>query len=53
MFLWKYFFSMKQERRGDKKRVVYLREVPVLMRSPEVQEHPCVGTSHTTLLQGQ
>jgi hypothetical protein len=23
MFPWEYFFSMKQERRGDKKRVVY------------------------------
>jgi hypothetical protein len=53
MFPWEYFFSMKQERRGDKKRVVYLREVPVLMCSPEVHEHPCAGTSPTTLLQGQ
>jgi hypothetical protein len=32
MFPWEYFFSMKQERRGDKKRVIYLREVRVLMR---------------------
>jgi hypothetical protein len=53
MFPWEYFFSMKQERREDKKRVVYLREVRVLMCSPEVQEHPCAGTSPTTLLQGQ
>jgi hypothetical protein len=37
------FFSMKRARREEiKKRVVYLRGVPMLMRSSEVWEHPGV-----------
>jgi hypothetical protein len=45
MFPWKYFFSIKWERSKEiKKRVAYVRGGSVLVRSPEVREHPQANT---------
>jgi hypothetical protein len=43
MFPWKYFFSLKHERSEEIKRELFMQgEVPILMHSPEVWEHPWV-----------
>jgi hypothetical protein len=55
MFPWNFIFVQNEKEEGSKKRVVYIRtvEVPVLVHSLEVWEHPCVPFTQDHALVGE
>jgi hypothetical protein len=55
MFPWNFIFLQNKKEEGSKKRVVCIRtvEVPVLMHSPEVWEHPWVPLTQDHVLVGE